>query len=72
MYTIYIYVSLFCFVCLQDQITYEIPGNPKEQKAIKYFFVTPDTGVLHLKQSLQNDTSRTTQYTVSESTTSSQ
>ena len=48
----------------QDQITYELPGTPKEQRAIKYFFVTPDTGVLHLQQTLMNDTSRTKQYTV--------
>ncbi len=52
----------FCFA--QDQITFELPEPPSENKAVVYFFVTPDTGVLHLKEDLQNDGERDTQYQV--------
>ena len=48
----------------QDTITYELPEPVSENKAVDYFFVTPDTGVLHLKQDLQNDEERDTQYQV--------
>ena len=53
------------FHILQDTITYELPESASENKAVDYFFVTPDTGVVHLKQSLQNDEDRETQYRVS-------
>ena len=49
---------------LQDTITYELPEPASENKAVEYFFVTPDTGVLHLKEDLQNDEERDTQYQV--------
>ena len=50
----------------QDTITFEIPPTDEQTQrhAIQYFFVTPDTGQVHLKESLMNDDTRVTQYRV--------
>ncbi len=54
------------FDIFQDVITYDIPPDTDEARhARDYFFVTPDTGELHLKQSLTGDDTRVTQYRVS-------
>ena len=50
-------------IVFQDEITYDIPGNAK---ASQYFFVTPDSGVVHLKKDLMEDTGRDAQYRVSQ------
>jgi protocadherin Fat 4 len=46
----------------KDTITYELTGNPNEVRGIQYFFVTPDTGALHLKKNLMEDGSNSAQY----------
>ena len=51
--------------CMQDTVTYELIGDPDEVKALEYFFVTPVSGVLHLKKSLMDDEGRDTTYQVS-------
>ena len=56
----YIWVFL-----LKDDITYELPGNAGEAKALQYFYVTPNTGELYVNRSLTEDKGRDTQYRVS-------
>lgn len=60
---------MYLICSFQDVITYDIPGDENSNKGAKFFFVTPDTGEIHLKNDLQADEGRDAQYRVSTITT---
>lgn len=58
----------------QDDLTYDIPldaGENEQLQGAEYFFVTPSSGRLNLKQNLMSDESRTKTYRVSAFTSNS-
>ena len=48
----------------QDVITYMLSAGENDDRALTYFFVTPDTGVLHVKADLAKDEDKAAQYRV--------
>jgi len=50
------------YICLQDQVTYNMTGVGL---APEYFTIESNTGIIKIRKSLKNDTLKTSHYLVS-------